>query len=148
LKQDGAFYKHLAGGGYIERVCEVSAQYCLKCETDAKASAAKRAASDTEAQRRGSLASALPATVKQALSPNRRRRRRDTLIDPLIEVKAIARKLKAEGASEKQVCKRLGTMPRPVTARWAHLSWNDAYADQKYRPSVQKWLWKHCAAKH
>lgn len=35
LKQHGVFYKRAAGGGEIYRVCDASAEYCVKCETDA-----------------------------------------------------------------------------------------------------------------
>jgi hypothetical protein len=35
LKQEGLYYKRAPGGGEIYRVCNASAEYCLKCEADA-----------------------------------------------------------------------------------------------------------------
>jgi hypothetical protein len=43
LRRDSPFYKQWSDGGYIYRLCDASAEYCLKCETNAKAAARQAA---------------------------------------------------------------------------------------------------------
>jgi hypothetical protein len=47
LRRDSPYFKLFPLGGYIYRVCDASAEYCLKCETNAKAAARERDRTDS-----------------------------------------------------------------------------------------------------
>jgi hypothetical protein len=65
LRRDSPFFKVFGVGGYIYRVCDASAEYCVKCETDLKV--ARREGEN--ASRGGISAVARPAV--QAKTPSR-----------------------------------------------------------------------------
>lgn len=53
LRQDSPFYKPFGLGGYIYRVCDASAEHCLRCETNVKAAVLHPKHSSGHAPRRG-----------------------------------------------------------------------------------------------
>jgi hypothetical protein len=50
------------------------------------------------------------------------------------------RKMKAAGYTHQEMCCRLGKDPRPPGATWGHLTWPEAFDDEKYGNAVTKWL--------
>jgi len=74
--------------------------------------------------------------------PSQQRRKPIKKDYPLLEVKILARQLKGEGSSHRDVCKRLGDQPRPGGAAWSQYSWPEAY--RLHREAVDKWLSHHC----
>jgi hypothetical protein len=60
------------------------------------------------------------------------------------QVRADARQLRAEGASQREICQRLKDRVRPPQAAWRHLPWDRAYMSEEYRSAVCKWLSKNC----
>lgn len=68
-------------------------------------------------------------------------RRRKT--NPAIQqLKAKVRQLRAEGLSHEEICKRLGSDPRPPHAAWRHYPW--PVARVKHPRAVTKWLSEAC----
>jgi hypothetical protein len=85
--------------------------------------------------------------VNSGIGAQRAIKRRDRKFRGEIEaVRILARTMLAEKASHREVCSRLGDMPRPPQSTWRHLPWDKAYRDPQYRSAVRRWLSGNCLA--
>ena len=60
--------------------------------------------------------------------------------DGMEQTKFLIRELRAEGLSHLEICRRLGSRPRPPHAAWRDLTWPDAF--MKYPNPVRAWISK------
>jgi hypothetical protein len=118
-------------GGIIRDLPAASAAYCSWL---AKERAAHEAATSISSTGNTPPPKRLP-------KPIARRATSDGTIEP---VRLRAKQMRAEGASQREVCLRLANAPRPARVAWKHLPWDKAYGEPAFRGSVCKWLSTNC----
>jgi hypothetical protein len=96
-----------------------------------------RALLATERLKRQVAKATRPVTVRKRPVRLPRRRRRDLQLELL---HGQVRDFYKAKLSQQEICRRLGTQPRPPGVQWRDLSWPVAYRDAGYGACVKKWL--------
>jgi hypothetical protein len=58
---------------------------------------------------------------------------------------AKVRKMKKDKFTQQEMCRRLGSDPRPPGVTWGELAWPDAFRSEEFQGAVRKWLTDACS---
>lgn len=87
--------------------------------------------------------------VRRAEEAERRRLQRDKRPEsshPILRsLHAKVRRMKKDGLTHQEMCRRLATDPRPPGVKWGQLTWPEAFRSKRFQAAVRKWLTDACS---
>jgi hypothetical protein len=128
-------------------ICGLSADYCRRCAADEVLAHVRLA--DADGRMPGALSKAEVNAYAVQSQPDakpagsfqeKRRAGKRPRVTSFDRIKKEIQQMKEAGYTQKRICDRLGSSPRPPNARWNGLPWPDALKKPEYTNSVKSWL--------